>query len=397
MELLMTGITNKVRPTSLDEIVGMEQNKRIVRYSVEGAMKRNEPIPSFIVGGPSGTGKSTISSIIASLTKGEIWKFNGSDIKSADEVYDMAAQVKDGDIVFVEEAHTLGGSGKKAKLVQSILYEWIEDFKLSGGSSYGVLTAPKTSFVFATTDPGQMSEPLRIRCKRLDTNYYSLDEMKEIINRAATKLGLDFATDDAALTLMAQSSRGVPRIAIMQRLDMFLNVAACNNTTYCLDAVQKFLGEMGINDFGLEPNDILYCKTLYEKMSENNNKPVAKKTLEQSTGLADNIVDNIIEPYLQQTGIIKIESKGRILTNKGCEVLGVQPPLNSMEVLKYHLDENKLTELLDNAEMRKGGMSKMMPALGLNYTNAKDRSMFKAMLIERGWTAVQKAGIIKLT
>jgi Holliday junction DNA helicase RuvB len=389
-----SGITNNTRPTNLDDIVGMDYNKKIIKYLVGGSILLKEPIPSFIIDGPGGTGKSTLANIISLYSNGEVYKYMGSEIKSPDDIYEIALQVKDGDVVFIEEAHTIGNAGPKSKICQSILYEWIEDFKLTGGVSLGITTAPKVSFVFATTDPGKLTQPLRTRCQRLNTSYYNIHEIKEIIRRAATKVGIDVSTDDSALTLLAQSSRGSPRIAIMHRLDLIRKVMSQDQLLWNLNTVKHFMKEVGINDWGLEPNDVKYCKILLEKTIEGNGKPVSKKTMEQSTGFSDNTIENVIESYLIQIGAIKIERGGRLLTDLGKSFITDCPDIHK---LKYEIDLTLLNNDCLDLNSRKMGMKFLMPKYGLSYLSTQDREIFKSALLKCGYISKKRVGIVKLS
>ena len=398
-----SGITNLTRPDNLDDIVGMQTAIRQVRLSTKGSFLRNQPLPSFLITGPSGCGKSTIAKVIHKEAGNDSRFYNvpASDITSPGDLYQLAQTLRDGDVVFLEEAHALGGGGKKAKIIQSILYEWLEDYKLSGlGAGGGITDAPKVCFIFATTDPGKLLEPLRNRCERIDLQFYSVDEIKTIIIRAAAKLGIGTDLDDEALTMLAKSSRGIPRIAIMQRLRPLMDLMIVENLPFSAETVESLFEFKSLHPLGLEPNDMLYCHCLYESMRANGNKPVSSKTIQSMTGLTDNLVEQLIEPYLMKSGVVVVTGRGRMITDHGFEVLGLKPLLQSGSNASYRLDTSTLEDKIDNLVKDDGilkqGTAAAMAKVGLNYQDITERATFKAALLERGYEIKRKSGIVKV-
>jgi Holliday junction DNA helicase RuvB len=395
----MKNITNLTRPTELKELIGMETIKQRVDLAINGARLRGMSLPSFIVEGPPGTGKSTIAGIISSMTGGEVHKCLGSDITDPQDIYDLAAQSKDNDVWFIEEAHTIGGGSKKSKYVQAVILEMVENGKLLGGSAMTILEAPKVCIVLPTTSAGKLSEPLRTRCSILHTHYYTIDQIKQILLRAATKLGIDIAHDDDALTLLAKSSRGSPRIAVMQRLDGLANVMAVNKVRFNEKSVREFFKIYEINEWGLEGADLAYCKALYHNML-NTGRPASKKTMEQLLGMSEDTLTEVVENYLIQIGAVNIETKGRVITDFGCEIIGMEPiRFNSIEKMMVEqsigqIDMDKLEQLLRDPNMRKGGMKVIAGPLGLTY--GPDNPRLQAALMSLGYEARRRAGIVPI-
>lgn len=397
----MQSLTMKVRPQSIDEIVGMEYNKQIIKYDVLGARALNEPVPSYIFAGPPGTGKTTLGDVIAIHSKrpngesSEVFKMLGSNIKSPEDLIDIAVQCKDGDIIFLEEAHSIGGGSKNSAYCQALLLEWIENFRILG--SAGTMNfgpngdAPKVCFLFPTTNPGKLSFALRTRCKILHTSYYNLSDMEEIIRRSANKFGMNVDSDPAALRLLAQSSRGTPRVAIMHRLDSLRKVMTVDQLPYCLTTVRKCLQINNINDWGLEANDIKYCHILYNKIIENSGRPIAKKTMEHSLGFSSDLID-IIEAYLHQIDAITIDTRGRKLNQFGCNIIGKN--FITGEV-KNNIDEGRLKEILKDSDVRRTGMKGIMGDFGLTY--GKDNSRMKAALYACGFIVKRRIGIVPIS
>jgi Holliday junction resolvasome RuvABC ATP-dependent DNA helicase subunit len=381
-------IVSKTRPISIDEVIGLDHIKHSIRYEIEGSIKLNQPIPSFIISGPGGTGKSTVANIIAALSGGNVEKFLGGDIKRPEDLFDLAQRLQNGDVVVIEEAHTLNSK------CQAVLLEWIENFKILGGGEYGILHPPKVSFILPTTDEGQLSKPFRTRCRILNTHYYRIDEIAKILTKSGTKLGLDLSSDPQALQLLATSSRATPRIAIMHRLDMLRKVMVVDNLPYNHKTVMHMLRSHNIHPWGLEHNDIKYCKVLYKKLQDNNGKPVARKILVQATGLAENVIDNVIEAYLQQINVIKVESKGRIITNQGFDILGFEPIKIDIDSLRAPVNMDLLKELVKDEKLRKQGIKGLAPKLGLMY--GKDNAIIQDALYNIGLISRKNVGIEEL-
>lgn len=383
-------ITEIVRPNNLDDIVGMEHNKKIIRYAIEGSLNLNEPMPSFIVGGPCGTGKSTIAGIIGSMSKrkngepAEVHKYIASDITDPEQLVDISMQSEDGDVVYIEEAHAL-----KTK-VQVNLLEWIENHKLLCAGFLG--ETKKVSFVLPTTNPGKLSAALRNRCKILNVSYYSVSELSEILLKAAAKCQMNLSIDQAALKLLAQSSRGSPRTAIIDRLDMLRKIMSVDNREYNIDTVKYCLDINKVNEWGLEANDMLYCHLLYDKILENSGKPVSKKTMEQASGFSSDMMEEMIESYLIQIGVIRITQRGRLFTDFGYSVLEKEPIPEGSSMNDFDLD--KLNNFLKDPAVRKMGMRAIASEFSLKYP--QDNGIIREALASLGYKAVQKAGIVKI-
>lgn len=380
------------RPTTLDEVVGMEDNKKLIYYAMNGSKILGDPLPSFIFAGPAGTGKTTLAQVVSNLSKrpdgspSMIFKKLASDIKTPEDLTALSLEVEDGDIVYLEEAHTLGGSGKGAKIVQATLLEWIENYKILSLLD----DAPKVSFILPTTNPGKLTQALRSRCHIIHMSYYSLENIKEILYRAGLKFGIDLSIDDEALTLLAQSSRGTPRTAIMQRLDMLRKVMAVDQLEYNVETVRLALKINNVNEWGLEPNDILYCKILYQQNLESK-KPTSKKTIEQISGISSDMMEEMIESYLLQIGAIRIDHGGRRLTDFGCAIIGKN--FYSSDPTE-EIDLDKLSKLMDNPFIRKGGMKMIANELNLRYP--KDIGKMKKALFKLGLTSKQRSGIVPI-
>lgn len=378
-------ITEITRPTNMDEVIGMTQNKNIIHYEFEGCKRLNQPLPHIIIIGPSGCGKSTMARIISSLTGGKILEYLGNDLKDEMDIYAISEICLDNDVIYVEEAH---GLGKKAQIA---LLEWLENYKvyLDVGES---TPAPKVSFVLATTNVSKLSKPFRERCRILHTTFYSIEDIKEILLRAAKKYGLDLSTDDEALTLLAKSSRGTPRTAVAQRLDMVRKIMAVDNLPFNYDTVKKMLKVKEINDWGLTSSDFNYCKVLYDK-SIATSAPVAQKTLAHAMGID---IDSLepIEQYLMQINAINVTSRGRILTKFGQEIIGIAPKETVTDVDKIIIDVEQLRKLVSQSEIRAGGIKLIAQEMGLPYPECIHK--IKTELDKLGYKTRRRWGVIPI-
>lgn len=393
---MTTDITTLTRPKSLNEVIGNERNLRLIKIAVEGAKLRGTTIPSFIIDGPGGTGKSTLAHCIADYAGGELHKIWGSDLKKPEDIYDLALKPKDGDVLFIEEAHTMGGL-RSGKLCQAMFYEWIEDKTLTGGAAFGVALPPKISIIFATTDSGRLTKPLQTRCQHISTCYYSVENIEKILVNAGQKLEppIDLSTDTAALRLLAQSSRGTPRTAVLQRLDMLLNFLSIENLRFSLETVKQFLEALGIHEWGFEEADLRYLNSLYDQININGGSPVGLNTLSQITGLETNVLTHKIEPYCLQIGVLAITGSGRMLTNKGFETLRKQQVQIRAVAQNTGINIQTVKDYLENNAHENKGVQPLMKLLNLQYTRNVDRERVMGALAQLGYESKQRVGIRK--
>lgn len=386
------------RPETFDDLIGMDDTKTRIYYEIRGSILQGRNVPSYVIEGPPGTGKSTIAKIIAREMGGEVIELIGSDLSKADDIFDLAYQAKDGSVIYIEEAHSIHHNKVQPKLL-----EWLENFKIFTDS--GPVVAPNVCFLFPTTNSGKLSSALRSRCKSITTKYYSTDNIAKIIRLACEKIGV-FIEDEDALYMLAQSSRGTPRTAIINRLEPLTNIMLVDGLPFNKFTVEKFFDMYKIDYYGLEYRDKLYLSKMYEIMEQTGGSPVAKKTLEQSTGFESDIIEQVIERYLLQVGVITITSRGRILTKFGAEEILGRPMItpNSSRPSKIahltgnayttQLNEDSLREYLSTPDNRRKGIMGILKEFNLNYN--KDAYKIKEMLSLLGYKSVQRAGIVFL-
>lgn len=397
-----------IRPSTFDEIIGLDRQKILLQYEILGAIKRNKRLPHFLISSPPGLGKTTIAHILAKSTNGQIHRKLGTDIRKPMDVYDLAVNCKDGDIVFIEEAHGIG------RLASTVLLPWMEEGVIIGGRSIANLVtdkAPNVSFIFPTTNAGKLSEALRNRCLNVQIDYYSEDEIQKIIVRAGKIYGKDLSICPEALALLAQSSRGTPRTAVEGRVEPILNIMVVDDLEFNLETVIKYFAVHNINMHGLDESDIRYCEVLYNLTKENGGRPSSFKSLCQATGYSEDVVSNIIESYLIKSGIIRVESRGRLLTKKGYKNIQKEEIMQTdndgstnqhvstavktvASATMPTIDKQELRAKYDAGEVKT--MQHIATMYGLIYTKAEHRNYIREVLNQIGLTTKQRAGIVPI-
>jgi Holliday junction DNA helicase RuvB len=269
--------------------------------------------------GPPGIGKTTLAYIIAHELKGEIKITSGAAIQKGGDLAAILTNLKDGDILFIDEIHRL------PKHVEEMLYPVIEDYSLDiiigkGPSARTVrLPVPKITIVGATTKLALLSAPLRDRFGLLmRLEYYTVNEMIHIIQRASSLLGVELPKDLAQE--VANRARNTPRIAnrILKRIRDFLQVG--NHSKAHTELLNTVFNLLGIDEKGLTEIDRSYMATLGEKFQ---NQPTGVETLASSLSEDVRTVEEFIEPYLLQIGFLKKTTRGRVLTPKALKHIGV--------------------------------------------------------------------------
>ncbi len=304
-----------LRPKYLKDYIGQKNIVKTLSLFIEAVKKRGYPSEHLLFYGPPGIGKTTLAYIVANELHGDIKVTSGATLTKTADLAAILTNLKERDVLFIDEIHRL------PKPVEELLYPVLEDFFLDiiigkGPSARTVrLTIPKITIIGATTKLALLSAPLRDRFGliiRLD--YYTYDELEEIIKRAAKILGVKI-TDQAAKEI-ALRSRKTPRIAnrILKRARDILEVE--KKTIIDKELVNNLFKMLDIDNVGLTDIDKKYLKTIYEKF---NNFPVSLSTIASSLSEDIKTVEDFIEPYLIQLGFIKKTSRGRQLTAKAIE------------------------------------------------------------------------------
>ena len=309
-----------LRPKLLADYIGQQKAKEMMKVYIEAAKGRKEPLDHVLLYGPPGLGKTTLAGIIANEMGVHIKITSGPAIEKPGDVAAILNNLKEGDVLFVDEIHRLN------RQVEEVLYPAMEDFAMDvvigkGATSKSIrLELPKFTLIGATTRAGMLSAPLRDRfgvVNRLE--YYTLSELETIIIRSAKVLGVKIERD-AALE-MAKRSRGTPRLAnrMLKRVRDFAEVKYDGKVTK--EVGTEVLTLLNIDEYGLDHIDRQILKTMIEKF---NGGPVGLETIAVSIGEDTATIEDVYEPYLIQSGFIARTPRGRVVTELAYSHLGLK-------------------------------------------------------------------------
>lgn len=306
-----------LRPRYLDEYIGQENIKDRLRLAIQAAKMRNEQLDHILLAGPPGLGKTTLASVVANELGAQIHITSGPVLERQGDVAAILTNLERGDVLFIDEIHRMNRN------VEEILYSAMEDFQIDimigkgpAARSIRVELQPFT-LIGATTRSGLLTSPLRNRFGMiLEMSFYSEDELKEIVVRAASVLGVGI-TDSAALSI-ARRSRGTPRIAIrmlrrVRDLGTIRGVDAIDE-----EIVSEVMQLLGVDEQGLDEMDRKLLRVIVETY---NGGPVGLKALAASLGVTEDTISEVYEPFLVQSGFIARTARGRVVTEKTLKYL----------------------------------------------------------------------------
>jgi Holliday junction DNA helicase RuvB len=314
-----------LRPKTLDEFVGQRAARENLRVFIDAAKGRGDALDHVLFFGPPGLGKTTLAQIIARELGVGFRATSGPVIAKSGDLAALLTNLEDGDVLFIDEIHRL------APAVEEVLYPAMEDRALDlmigdGPSARSVrIDLPKFTLVGATTRQGLLTTPLRDRFGiPVRLNFYTVEELEKVVRRAASLLGLALTADGA--TEIARRSRGTPRIAgrLLRRVRDFAHAA--KDAEVNAKVADAALTRMEVDHLGLDAMDRRYLHMIADIYKGG---PVGVETLAAGLSEPRDTIEEVIEPYLIQLGLVARTARGRCLNGKAWSHLGIAPPPGS--------------------------------------------------------------------
>ncbi len=310
-----------LRPKRLDECIGQVNVKEKLIIAITAAKQRSEPLEHILFYGPPGLGKTTLANVVANEMGTSIRVSSGPALAKQGDVMGLLTNVGVGDILFIDEIHRLSAP------VEEFIYPAMEDFKVDftvdSGMHAKTINFPLKRFTLigATTRAGLLSAPLRGRFGMMyHLDFYTIDELTEILFRSASLLELD--SSDDSLVLIAGRSRGTPRIAnrLLKRVRDYAQVKGTGVLTK--EIVERSLEMERIDALGLDDLDRSFLRAL---ITIYDGGPAGIEAIAATLGEERDTLEDVVEPYLLQIGFVRRTKRGREVTQAACEHLGIEP------------------------------------------------------------------------
>lgn len=313
-------IEKSLRPQFLNEYIGQDKTRKNLKIYIDAAKLRKESLDHVLFYGPPGLGKTTLCNIIANEMGTNLKVTSGPAIEKPGDMAAILNNLNEGDVLFVDEIHRLN------RQVEEVLYPAMEDFAIDivigkeAGARSIRLDLPKFTLVGATTRAGLLTAPLRDRfgvVQKLE--FYTTDELKEIVMRSSTVLGVEI--DESGAVEIARRSRGTPRLAnrLLKRVRDFAQVKY--NGVIDKKVADYALDILDVDKLGLDNNDRMILLTIIEKFGGG---PVGLNTLSAALGEDAGTLEDVYEPYLLMNGLINRTPGGRVATENAYIHLGIE-------------------------------------------------------------------------
>lgn len=312
-----------LRPKTLDDYLGQGRIKDNLSVLIQAARMRGEALDHLLFSGPPGLGKTTLASVVANEMDVQIRTTSGPAIDRAGDLAAILTNLEEGDILFIDEIHRLN------RAVEEVLYPAMEDYAIDivigqGPAARSIrLDIPRFTLIAATTRTGMLTGPLRDRFgAAFHMDYYSSDELKDIVVRSATILSIDI--DDAGAYEIASRARATPRLAnrLLRRVRDFSQVR-CNGFID-EEVAREALAFFEVDELGLDPMDNRILDMLVNTFE---GRPVGLSALASALGEEVDSIEDVYEPFLLKQGLVNRTPKGRQATHKAFAHLGVPYPV----------------------------------------------------------------------
>ena len=317
-----------LRPSRLDEFVGQAKVKESLQIAIDAAKQRHEPLDHTLFFGPPGLGKTTLALLMARELEVNVRTTSGPVLERPGDLVGMLTSLRAGDILFIDEIHRLRPA------LEEFLYPAMEEFRVDLRIADGphAQTIPmqleRFTLVGATTRFGLLTPPMRARFGLVERlHYYPAADLARIVTRSAGLL--DVPIDAAGAGELARRSRGTPRVAgrLLRRVRDFANVAKMKIVDQ--KAADEMLKRLDVDDLGLDAMDRRYLRLIADHYGGG---PVGVETLAAALSEQRDTIEDAIEPYLIQQGLLQRSPRGRMLTITGYRHLGLTPPRNQAQL-----------------------------------------------------------------